>query len=133
MNAFNNGTDNMFCGHCGTRIDDDSKFCKSCGAPISGNDSFQRQYAGSGQNQSFGNQTRQRTAYAGTVFECPRCAQTIDSFCTVCPSCGYEIRGASSIDSVREFAHKLEEISAERMPEVVEQKSVMKMVFGRDF
>lgn len=57
----------------------------------------------------------------------------MESFLTVCPSCGYEVRDVSTPSSVRELAMKLESISAQKMPAIPEKKSVMKMVFGRDF
>lgn len=52
---------------------------------------------------------------------------------TNCPSCGYEIRDSKSVSSVRELATKLERIENQKMPDFKEKKSVMKMVFGRDF
>ena len=65
--------------------------------------------------------------------KCPNCGEVMESFLTVCPTCGYEIRDVRSASSVRELAVKLENISAQKMPAFEEKKSVMKMVFGKDF
>ena len=70
---------------------------------------------------------------APALVKCPNCGEVMDSFLTVCHSCGYEIRDVRSASSARELAMKLENISAQKMPAFVEKKSVMKMVFGKDF
>lgn len=57
----------------------------------------------------------------------------MESFLTVCQSCGYEIRDVRSASSVRELGMKLEKISAQKMPAFQEKKSVLKMFFGKDF
>ena len=54
--------------------------------------------------------------------KCPNCGEVLESFLTVCPSCGYEIRDAKSSTSVRELAQKLENISAQKMQDFEEKK-----------
>lgn len=118
-----------FCFHCGMKLDDDSKFCKNCGQKVNDDTQVSEQLA----NQSFiENSTERKTIYYGSVHKCPNCGEIIGSFVTVCPTCGKEIRGVSSISSAHELSVKLERISA-KMPIAEEKKSIMKMVFGKDF
>lgn len=118
-----------FCFHCGMKLDDDSKFCKNCGQKVNDDTQVSEQLA----NQSFmENSTERKTIYDGSVHKCPNCGEIIGSFVTVCPTCGKEIRGVSSISSAHELSVKLERISA-KMPIAEEKKSIMKMVFGKDF
>ncbi|MFP1699560.1 zinc-ribbon domain-containing protein [Gardnerella piotii] len=119
-----------FCFHCGMKLDDDSKFCKNCGQKVNDDTQVSGQLA----NQSFiENSTERKTIYDGSVHKCSNCGEIIGSFVTVCPTCGQEIRGVSSISSARELSVKLEKISAKEMPIAEEKKSIMKMVFGKDF
>lgn len=118
-----------FCFHCGMKLDDDSKFCKNCGQKVNDDIQVSEQLA----NQSFmENSTERKTIYDGSVHKCSNCGEIIGSFVTICPSCGQEIRGVSSISSAHELSVKLERISA-KMPIAEEKKSIMKMVFGKDF
>lgn len=87
---------------------------------------------GFAQTQS-GNPTERKTVYEGYIHKCPNCGEVLEAFVTHCPSCGYEIRDTHSSSSVREFAAKLERIEAKQMPAFEQKKSVMKMVFGKDF
>lgn len=118
-----------FCFHCGMKLDDDSKFCKNCGQKVNDDIQVSEQLA----NQSFmENSTERKTIYDVSVHKCSNCGEIIGSFVTICPSCGQEIRGVSSISSAHELSVKLERISA-KMPIAEEKKSIMKMVFGKDF
>lgn len=121
----------MFCPYCGTKLDDGARFCKNCGEAVSGNNQ------GTGKSQQEeplgGNPTARKTVYEGYIHKCPGCGEVLEAFTTTCPSCGHEIRDAKSSTSVRELALKLESISAQKMPAFEEKKSVMKMIFGKDF
>lgn len=119
-----------FCFHCGMKLYDDSKFCENCGQKVNDDIQVSEQLA----NQSFmENSTERKTIYDGSVHKCSNCGEIIGSFVTVCPTCGQEIRGVSSISSAQELVTKLENISAKKMPITEEKRSVMKMVFGKDF
>lgn len=41
----------------------------------------------------------------------------LDSFTTVCPACGYELRGSSTTSAVKEFATKLDNVTTEYQKE----------------
>ena len=121
----------QFCPYCGTKLDEGARFCKNCGEAICGD--AQEMHRASNERAYTGNPTERKTVYEGYIHKCPNCGEVMESFLTVCPTCGYEIRDVRSASSVRELAVKLENISAQKMPAFEEKKSVMKMVFGKDF
>lgn len=121
----------QFCPYCGAKLDEEARFCKKCGEAIHGD--AQEAHRTSNEQAYTGNPTERKTVYEGYIHKCPNCGEVMESFLTVCPTCGYEIRDVRSASSVRELAVKLENISAQKMPAFEEKKSVMKMVFGKDF
>ena len=130
----NNG-EKLFCQYCGTKLDPGARFCKNCGKQLDGSGTSGGGYAAPQPQETFSHKqhTERKTVYEGQLHKCPNCGELLDSFRSHCPSCGYEIRDARSSSSVRELAQKLECIEAERMAPIEEKKSLMKMVFGKDF
>lgn len=130
----NNG-EKRFCQYCGTKLDPGARFCKNCGKKLDGSGTPGGGYAAPQPQETFSHKqhTERKTVYEGQLHKCPNCGELLDSFRSHCPSCGYEIRDARSSSSVRELAQKLERIEAERMAPIEEKKSLMKMVFGKDF
>ena len=124
-----------FCQYCGTKLDIGARFCKSCGKPIEQSGSSAAGCTPPQTEETFSHKqhTERKTVYEGQLHKCPNCGELLDAFRSHCPSCGYEIRDARSSSSVRELAQKLERIEAERMAPIEEKKSLMKMVFGKDF
>ena len=120
-----------FCPYCGTKLDKGARFCKNCGEVVVGNAQGSRKARR--EEPLAGNPKERTTVYEGYIHKCPSCGETLEAFLTVCPTCGHEIRDVRSSTSVRELALKLERISAQKMPAFEEKKSVMKMVFGKDF
>ena len=121
-----------FCPYCGKKLDTGARFCKEFGQAVSAVNSTSAQPDDSKQSQS-GTPTERKTVYEGYIHKCPNCGEILKAFVTHCPSCGYEIRDTRSANSVKEFAEKLERIEARQMPAFEEKRSVMKMVFGKDF
>ena len=130
-----NSGQKRFCQYCGTKLDIGARFCKSCGKPIdqSGDSAAGCVPPQTEETFSHKQHTERKTVYEGQLHKCPNCGELLDAFRSHCPSCGYEIRDARSSSSVRELAQKLERIEAERMAPIEEKKSLMKMVFGKDF
>lgn len=120
----------LFCSYCGTRLDEGARFCKHCGEPVAG--SHPAAQPPRRQETPDQSPTVRKTVYAGYLHKCPNCGEVLESFTAVCPACGCEIRNAGAASSVRELARKLEEISAQTMPAAEENRSLMKMVFGKD-
>lgn len=74
-----------FCTNCGAQIAEGAKFCTNCGAASTQSESVRK------------------TVYDGNVHKCPNCGEVITAFTSVCPTCGYEIRGKSAVASVQTF------------------------------
>lgn len=86
-----------YCVACGVKLIEGAKYCQMCGTPISASEIS----------------TDNRTEFAGKVFKCPNCGDTINAFVRNCPSCGHELRGTGSSASIQEFARKLAEIGSD--------------------
>lgn len=82
-----------YCVNCGAQLQNNDKFCANCGQIVTANKT---------------ENTTRKVVYDGEIHKCPNCGEVLDSFVTVCPACGYELRGASTTSAVKEFAFKLE-------------------------
>lgn len=82
-----------YCINCGKELPDGAKFYAECGMQINAD------------SHEAGN--RRKTIYHGEIYKCPACGEVLESFVSVCPTCGHELRGASATDSVREFVAKI--------------------------
>lgn len=126
-----------FCSYCGTKLDNGARFCKGCGKAVIQTTEAAHKYNTINEPtyETFPHEpnTERKTVYEGNIHKCPNCGEVLQAFVTHCSACGHEIRDTNSASSVREFAVKLERIEAQKMPAFEEKKSVMKMVFGRDF
>ena len=108
-----------YCIHCGKELPDGAKFCAYCGKSVA--------------SASVNNENKRKVVYDGEIHKCPSCGAALPPFTAVCPSCGHEVRGVKTAQAVREFESRLAYIESKQMPAVQEKKSVMKMVFGKDF
>ena len=94
-----------FCSNCGKEIENNARFCSGCGSP---------------QNATpADNQGQRKIKFEGEIHKCPQCGEVLDSFTTVCPSCGYELRGSSATNAVKEFAAKLDTAATEYQKESI--------------
>ena len=83
-----------FCIKCGQELSEGAKFCAGCGTEISA---------------EVKNENKQReTIYDGKLHKCPNCGEFLNAFVTVCPVCGYELRGSQTTSCVHELSLKLE-------------------------
>lgn len=89
-----------FCSNCGQEIADKCKFCSDCGTPLN--------------SETNEKQERRKNVYEGEIHKCPNCGEVLNSFTLTCPSCGYEIRGNKSSNSVHEFAMRLLQLNDEK-------------------
>ena len=89
-----------FCSNCGQEIADKCKFCSDCGIPLNA--------------ETNEKQERRKNVYEGEIHKCPNCGEVLNSFTLTCPSCGYEIRGNKSSNSVHEFAMRLLQLNDEK-------------------
>ena len=88
-----------FCINCGQTLAEGAHFCSNCGVAV---------------GETNTGTSQRKTVYDGELYKCPNCAERLDSFMTVCPTCGYELRGAKGASVVKEFAEKLEQIESVR-------------------
>ena len=95
----------QFCPFCGTKLDDGAMFCKNCGKAVATN--VKEAENAKGDDPIDENRTERKTIYEGDIHKCPLCGEILNSFVLTCPSCGYDIRGKKSSDSVHEFAIRL--------------------------
>lgn len=89
-----------FCSNCGHQLADGAKFCFECGTPVAVINTTPNE--------------QRKTVYDGTVHKCPQCNEVLDSFVTVCPSCGYELRGTTATSAVKEFSTKLNNAASDK-------------------
>ena len=107
----------MFCSSCGKQINDGAKFCGFCGAtqvlvnqntvpPIS-----VAPPVPSNQNEPI---------KEGQTHKCPYCGEILGFDALVCPSCGNEIRGKKSLESINDLVNKVQaEPSEEKKIELI--------------
>lgn len=112
-------------------MDEEARFCKNCGEKI--NEDMQERHSISNNVVDSEKTIGRKMVYEGKIHKCPNCGELMEAFLTLCPACGYEIRDVRAASSVRELTEKLENISAQKMPAFETKKSVMKMLFGKDF
>lgn len=79
-----------FCSKCGAKLNTGDIFCFNCGDSVSNNANVRK------------------VEYDGEVHKCPKCAGTLNSFVSICPSCGYELRGVKVTNRVNELSLKLQ-------------------------
>lgn len=103
-----------FCSHCGHQLADGAKFCANCGRAVDGD----------------GSNNQRKIAYDGEIHKCPNCGETLNSYVTNCPTCGYEIRDIQGVSSVRKLAMQLEELESKRMP--LKRKNILAETFLED-
>lgn len=84
----------MYCKYCGKQIEDDAIFCPFCGSKLS---------------EKAADDSKRKVVFDGEIHKCPNCGETLKAFETVCPSCGYELRGSKGgRNRVEELSEKLE-------------------------
>lgn len=104
----------MFCQNCGNQLGDGAKFCSNCGAAtgsVSGNSPSQR-----------------KEEYVGVVKKCPSCGSPMQSMDAVCTSCGHSFTKGNTCDSVKEFASRLQEISAVPLTENDDERGKLTLI-----
>ena len=85
-----------YCSKCGMPIKNGASFCSACGSRVA----FSRE-------ECEGKRVEQ---FDGKVHKCPNCGHMLDSLEVICPACGYELRGAGAVGSLKELSAQLQQI-----------------------
>lgn len=94
-----------YCTNCGKEIVGNVKFCSNCGAAT---------------NNTNNVTSKRQTVFEGNIHKCPNCGEVLPSFAASCSSCGYEIRGNSAADSVKELYNSLnKEVSTSQKDSII--------------
>lgn len=101
-----------FCTNCGTGLATNEKFCHNCGTAAVAHAKAETEQPPAIPKESEPetikrNETERKQEYAGSVVKCPNCGEVLPAFAASCSSCGYEIRGNSAADSVKELYNSL--------------------------
>ncbi|SDB28838.1 Double zinc ribbon [Ruminococcaceae bacterium FB2012] len=92
-----------FCSKCGFKVQDGEIFCEICGNRIRTNtERTARQSSDSSRLSKPGK------IYEGNRHTCLHCGEIINSFATLCPSCGAEIRDTESSRALEKFYNDLQ-------------------------
>ena len=86
-----------YCSKCGYKVRDDEPFCEICGTRIRANTEGVRR------NVNIGRTERTAKIYEGNMHTCRHCGAQINSFTSVCPDCGAEIRDTETSRSLEKF------------------------------
>lgn len=93
------------CRKCGGYVEDGAKFCGHCGAKMNEN-STPITTATPYTEDTKPTNSQRVIVFDGQIHKCPNCGATLGAFVKSCPDCGYELRGASSTNSVQEFSRR---------------------------
>lgn len=88
-----------YCSNCGQKVDDGAKFCSNCGTAIV--------------IPSEATRSQRKSVYDGTIHKCPNCGEILNAFTSQCPTCGYELRGTTVSNSVKELYRNIQEAKSD--------------------
>lgn len=95
----------MFCTNCGKELTENARFCENCGTAI--NNTPATPIPQEPENE-------RKQVFDGVIHKCPACGETWNSFSSVCPNCGYELRDAKSSNSISNFVVNLAKAKNEK-------------------
>lgn len=113
----------MYCKNCGKQIINGSAFCKYCGTQLSSKKSNISKQSTNinaksilAKNSDTSLNDTNNSNLQKAKFKCKNCGEVLKSFQSICPSCGLEIRGINSIDSIQELHNAIISVDAEPFP-----------------
>ena len=93
-----------FCSNCGIELKEGAKFCSGCGCPVSPKESKSSMSSTDYEEEA----PKRQEEFAGRIIKCPNCGEPLNAFVPVCPVCGFELRGTSASNALKQFEEKLD-------------------------
>ncbi len=85
-----------YCRACGIQLVSGAKFCQKCGCPT--RDETTKK-----------DRTEQKPTekIVEKIHKCPHCGETIDSFVSICPTCGHELKNGRVSAALQDFVNRV--------------------------
>ena len=124
--------DILFCTKCGAEMEQDDLFCQSCGAKRK-REKVQSKTKEKEQDIKAEEEIKQtKKAKKESIYKCPNCGSSLESYTSNCPYCHTEIRNVKSSESMENFSKGLEKIKSKEMPKYEGKESLLKKTIGID-
>lgn len=121
--------DILFCTKCGAEMEQDDLFCQSCGAKRK-REKVQSKTKEKEQDKKAEEEIKQTKKES--IYKCPNCGSSLESYTSNCPYCHTEIRNVKSSESMENFSKGLEKIKSKEMPKYEGKESLLKKTIGID-
>ena len=121
--------DILFCTKCGAEMEQDDLFCQSCGAKRK-REKVQSKTKEKEQDIKAEEEIKQTKKES--IYKCPNCGSSLESYTSNCPYCHTEIRNVKSSESMENFSKGLEKIKSKEMPKYEGKESLLKKTIGID-
>lgn len=124
--------DILFCTKCGAEMEQDDLFCQSCGAKRK-REKVQSKTKEKEQDIKAEEEIKQtKKAKKESIYKCPNCGSSLESYTSNCPYCHTEIRNVKSSESMENFSKGLEKIKSKEIPKYEGKESLLKKTIGID-
>ena len=97
-----------YCQNCGEKLQDGAKFCGNCGIKVS-----ETIYQPAQSMQQTDSSKQRKQFFDGEIHKCPQCGEVLNSFSSICPVCGYELRGVATVNSIDKLLEMLNNATSE--------------------
>lgn len=125
--------DILFCTKCGAEMEQDDLFCQSCGAKRKKEKVHSKNKEEEEPNEKTEEEIKQtKKTKKESVYKCPNCGSSLESYTSNCPYCHTELRNIKSSESMENFSKGLEKIKSKEMPKYEGKESLLKKTIGID-
>lgn len=125
--------DILFCTKCGAEMEQDDLFCQSCGAKRKKEKVQSKNKEEEEPDEKTEEEIKQtKKTKKESVYKCPNCGSSLESYTSNCPYCHTELRNIKSSESMENFSKGLEKIKSKEMPKYEEKESLLKKTIGID-
>ena len=125
--------DILFCTKCGAEMEQDDLFCQSCGAKRKKEKVQSKNKEEEEPDEKTEEEIKQtKKTKKESVYKCPNCGSSLESYTSNCPYCHTELRNIKSSESMENFSKGLEKIKSKEMPKYEGKESLLKKTIGID-